>query len=173
MAKYTLHISLVLFVSLVLAACGSDDDDDEPNADKAATTQAVERSEAPYGTYVREVTREDLARTDSKREEYGPNQQLPPVGRYRLVIAKGAAQDVLKATDPGDFTVAMDISAAEGIIDLTSYVDPATASFCGAEVPAQVSYTFDARGSTLVLQPKKDDPCADRDSILTGTWRKQ
>jgi hypothetical protein len=56
---------------------------------------------------------------------------------------------------------------------LTSYVDPARASFCGAEVPAKASYAFDVRGSRLELRPEKDDPCADRDSILTGTWRQR
>jgi hypothetical protein len=172
MTKHTLHI--LLLTSLAVAACGSDGDDAKPSADKPATTKpAAERSAAPYGTYVRRVTRKDLARTQSQRDEYGPNQHLPPAGGYRLVIAEGAAQDVLKATDPGDFTVGMDISAAKGVLDLTSYVDPAKAAFCGAEVPAKASYSFDAKGSTLVLRPEKADPCADRDSILTGTWQKR
>jgi hypothetical protein len=99
------------------------------------------------------------------------HQQLPPEGEYRLVIAKGAGQDVLKATDPGGFTVAMDMRAAGEIVDLTSYVDPSKASFCGPEVPAPAQYAFKAESSVLSLEPSEDDPCADRDSILTGTWR--
>jgi hypothetical protein len=93
------------------------------------------------------------------------------VSSYRLVIAKGAGQDVLKATDPDGFTVAMDMRAAGEIVDLTSYVDPSTASFCGPEVPAAARYAYKAESSALSLEPREDDPCADRDSILTGIWR--
>jgi hypothetical protein len=56
-------------------------------------------------------------------------------------------------------------------IRLTSYVDPSVGSFCGPEIPAQAQYAFALDGSSLELSPDPDDPCADRDSILTGTWR--
>ena len=166
MARYLIRILAV--GALALGACG--DDDDSSGADAPKTTASAS---APYGTYVRHVTSRDLARTKERRDEYGPAQQLPPAGRYRLVIAKGAAQDVLKATDPGGFTVAMDVKPSDGVIRLTSYVDPAQAAFCGVEIPAQAAYRFDADGSTLALEATPEDPCADRDSILTGTWHKQ
>lgn len=118
------------------------------------------------------MTDADLARTADTRDEHGPNQEQPPAGQYRLVIAKGASQDVLKATDPEDFTVAMDVSSDASVLRLTSYVDPSVASFCGPEIPMQASYSFQANESELVLKPRADDPCADRDSILTGTWKK-
>jgi hypothetical protein len=50
--------------------------------------------------------------------------------------------------------------------------DPATASFCGPEVPVAAQYAFERRSSALSLEPSQADPCADRDSILTGTWRR-
>jgi hypothetical protein len=65
----------------------------------------------------------------------------------------------------------MDMRAAGEIVDLTSYVDPSKASFCGPEVPAAARYALKAERSILGLEPREDDPCADRDSILTGTWR--
>ena len=168
---YRTHITTITAALVLLAAGCGDDDDSEPASEKAAATTAAEASAAPYGTYVRTVTKKDFARTADLRDEYGPHQQLPPEGEYRLVIAKGAGQDVLKATDPGGFTVAMDMRAAGEIVDLTSYVDPSRASFCGPEVPAPASYSFKTESSALSLEPSQDDPCADRDSILTGTWR--
>jgi hypothetical protein len=167
---YRTHTTVMMAaLALAVTACGGDDDS-EPASEKPAGTTAAKTSAAPYGTYVREVTKRDLARTDEARDEAGPHQQLPPAGEYRLVIAKGAGQDVLKATDPGGFTVAMDMDAADEVVELTEYVDPSKASFCGPEVPAAANYAFKAESSTLSLEPRADDPCADRDSILTGTW---
>jgi len=87
------------------------------------------------------------------------------------VIAKGAAQDVIKLTGPDGFTIDMDMTVNAGALRLTSYVDPARASFCGPEIPAQATYSFKAAATSLQLRPK-GDPCADRDSTLTGTWAK-
>ena len=87
------------------------------------------------------------------------------------MIAKGAAQDVIKVTGPDGFTIDMDMNVAPGSLRLTSYVDPSRASFCGPEVPAPATYTFKSAASSLQLAPD-GDPCADRDSMLTGTWSK-
>jgi hypothetical protein len=166
-------IPIILAASAALAAgCGSGDDT-EPNAAKPAATAAAKIS-APYGTYVREVNKADLARTDEHRDESGPHQSLPPVGEYRLVIAQGAGQDVIKVTDSSDepTTIAMDLTAEDGLLRLTSYVNPEVGAFCGPEIAAPARYTFEASGSTLALEPSRPDLCADRDSILTGTWTK-
>ena len=84
-------------VLAVATGCGSDDDSE--SSDATATTA---QSSAPYGTYVRTMSKSDLARTAAIRDESGPNQETPPTGRYRLVIAKGAAQDVIKVIDLTD-----------------------------------------------------------------------
>jgi len=163
--------TFLVAAALVAGGCGSS------SSDKPATsgsTTAQQASGAPYGLYVRTVSKKDIARTAHNRDEHGvnPSSAAPPTGRYRLVIAKGAGQDVIKVTDPTGFTVDQDINVAPGILQLTSYVDPSKAVFCGVEVPAQATYAFKAAGSSLHLQPSKDDPCADRDSLLTGTWSK-
>jgi len=158
---------IILAAALVAAGCGGSDDND---GDKPATSASKPAaSQAPYGLYVRTVTKQDIARTAKFRDEHGPDQSTPPAGRYRLVIARGASQDVIKVTDPEGFTIDMDMVVKEGSLHLTTYVDPSRASFCGPEVPEPATYGFQAAGSSLQLQPK-GDPCADRDSMLTGTW---
>ncbi|HEX8208397.1 MAG TPA: hypothetical protein VF587_20205 [Solirubrobacteraceae bacterium] len=160
--------------ALAAAGCGSDDESGSStgSAAPAAETTAAPESAAPYGTYVRRLTAGDLKRTEAGRDEHGPGQQRPPLGEYRLVIAQGSGQDVLKVTDPGDFTVAMDLSAEGELLRLTSYVDPGQGAFCGPDVPASGRYAFKDDGGQLELEPAKPDPCADRDAILSGTWRK-
>jgi hypothetical protein len=157
------HIPLLALLA-VLGACG---DDGAPPAAKPAAGKPT----APYGVYTRRVTRADLRRTARARSEYGRKQHPPPTGRYRLVLAKGAGQDVLKVTDPGEFTVAMDVTLARGRLNATTYVDPARASFCGPEVAAPAVYAYRLRGAALRLT-RKVDQCADRDAMLTGVWAK-
>jgi hypothetical protein len=158
----------IVAAALFAVGCGSDSNNDKPATSGSTAAQA---SAAPYGLYVRTVTKHDIARTAAHRDEHGPNQSAPTTGRYRLVIAKGASQDVIKVTGPDGFTIDMDMNVVPGSMRLTSYVDPTRASFCGPEIAAQTTYTFKAAASSLQLQPN-DDPCADRDSTLTGTWSK-
>jgi hypothetical protein len=162
--------TLIVAAALVAGGCGSNDKPASSGSTAASSTSSA--AESPYGLYVRTMTKQDLARTADHRDEHGPNQSTPPTGRYRLVIAKGASQDVIKVTDPTGFTIDMDMTADPGSLRLTSYVDPSRASFCGPEVPAPAKYTFKASASSLQLQPNSD-PCADRDSMLTGTWSKR
>ncbi len=176
MTNRPLYLMLTAALALTGAGCGSDDDKADtaptPAAKAPATTKAA--AAAPYGIYMRTMTKADLARTAKLRDEHGPNQQTPPPGRYRLVIAKGAGQDVLKVNMPGaadDFTVGMDVSAEPSSLFLSDYVDPSKGAFCGPEIPAAVGYKVARSGDTLRLAPESSDPCADRDSILTGTWK--
>jgi len=46
------------------------------------------------------------------------------------------------------------------------------ASFCGPEVPEPAIYSFASEAKALQLRPSTGDPCADRHSMLTGTWAK-
>jgi hypothetical protein len=159
--------TIIVAAALVAGGCGGSSND------KPATSgsTAAQATATPYGLYVRTVTKKDIARTAGHRDEHGPDQSTPGTGRYRLVIAKGAAQDVIKVTGPDNFTIDMDMKAVPGALHLTSYVDPSRAAFCGPEVPAQATYTFKAAASSLQLAPN-GDPCADRDSTLTGSWVK-
>jgi hypothetical protein len=158
----------ILVAALVAGGCGGANDD-KPASSGSSTAQAAK---APYGLYVRTVTKRDITRTAKFRDEHGPDQSTPSPGRYRLVIAKGAAQDVIKLTGPDGFTIDMDMTVSASDLRLTSYVDPSRASFCGPEVPAPATYSFEAEASSLKLRPKANDLCADRDSMLTGTWSK-
>lgn len=168
-----LSTSLVVAGALAsagLGACGGGDD-----APTAATPTAkgasasTSRPAAPYGVYTRRVTARDLARTKALRSEAGPTQELPPSGRYHLVIAKGGGQDVLKVTDPSGFTTDMDMTMRDGRLVTTSYVDAARASFCGPEMPVNSVYRVALAEQALRLAADEDQ-CADRNSILTGTW---
>ena len=169
MSKHTLTTFLAA-TALAAAGCGSDEAP-EPAGTAAAPAPAA-ASGGPYGTYVRTVTKADLARTEKLRDEYGPHQERPGTGEYRLVIAKGSGEDVIKTTGPDDFTIDQGIRLAGDVIRITSYVDPARASHCGPEIPAQAQYGFVLSGDELALEPANDDPCADRDAILTGTWKR-
>jgi hypothetical protein len=161
-----------LAATIVVAACGGDDEQ-APSTTKAAATKPAGSSAAGvYGTYHRRVTRADIARTTSHRDESGPNQETIPAGLYRLTIARGTGQDVLKAADPTDFVIAMDITLdGSGVLRATSYVDPSQGAFCGPQIPAPARYAYVSRNGELELHANAD-PCADRDSILTGVWRR-
>jgi hypothetical protein len=163
--SYRVPTFIVVAAALITSGCGGSD----KSASSGST--ATKTSAAPYGLYVRTVTKQDIARTANRRDEHGPNQSTPSPGRYRLVIAKGAAQDVIKLIGPDGFTIGMDMNVAAGSLRLTSYVDPMKGAFCGPEIAAATTYAFKAAASSLQLQPH-NDPCADRDSTLTGTWSK-
>ena len=105
---YKIHPIFLIAVLAVATGCGSDDD--SKSSDATAATTTAQSSAAPYGTYVRSMTKSDLARTAAIRDEAGPNQETPPTGSYRLVVAKGTSQDVIKAIDPSDFPIAQDVS---------------------------------------------------------------
>jgi len=165
--NYRVPTILVAAAALLAGGCGSD----KPASSGSTAASTTSASKAPYGVYVRTVTKKDLARTAGHRDEHGPNQSTPGTGRYRLVIAKGAAQDVIKVTGPDGFTIDMDMTADAANLRLTSYVDPSRASFCGPEIPAPATYSFQSEATSLQLRPK-GDPCADRDSMLTGSWVK-
>ena len=158
----------IIIVAAALAAGGCGSSDNKPTS--AASTTAV--AGAPYGLYTRTVTKQDIARTAKLRDEHGlnPSESAPPAGRYRLVIAKGVAQDVIKVTDPTGFMVAMDMNVKPGTLHMTSYVNPARGAFCGPAVPTAATYAFRSAGGSLTVRPQTSDQCADRDSMLTGTW---
>jgi hypothetical protein len=158
-----------LAATIVVAACGGDDENAPSTAKAPAAKPAASSAATVYGTYHRRVTRADIARTSSHRDESGPNQEAIPPGVYRLTIARGSGQDVLKATDPTDFVIAMDVTLDGGLLRATSYVDPSQGAFCGPQIPAPARYSYTLQGGELVLDAK-GDPCADRDSILTGSW---
>jgi hypothetical protein len=155
-------------VALTVGACGSSDKP-KPAAGKPAAS-------VPYGTYVRNVTKADLERTSEVRnatsQERGSHQSLPPTGEYRLVLAKSEAGDVIKVVDATDFAIPMYVEAKDGVFALDDYVDPNKGAFCGPEVAVKANYRYELDGDSLRIEASPADGCADRDSMLTGTWKK-
>lgn len=159
-------------LALALGACGGDD---APSAaEPAAATPATSM---PYGTYTRTVTKADLDRTTQTRragtQEAGTNLELPLLGEYRLVISESKAGDVVDNIGPDDFSVKMYAEAEDGLLRLDAYVDPNQGAFCGPEVDIEASYRFEVEGEALSIEASPPDPCADRDSLLSGTWERQ
>ena len=83
--------TFLVAAALIAGGCGSDNSStDKPATSGSAATQQANAAKAPYGLYVRTVTKQDIARTAAHRDEHGPNQSTPTTGKYRLAIAKGA-----------------------------------------------------------------------------------
>jgi hypothetical protein len=168
--KMLLAITASLTPLALVAGCGS--------GHKAATAASTAAAAKPgtaslYGTYERDVTNADIERTDNVRSEAGPNQEKPKPAHVVLTIAEGDPQSTITATGSDGFAAAMDMDAsASGKLDLSTYVDPGKGAFCGPEIPAPASYSWKLQARTLVLTAQKD-PCADRDSTLTGRWTRR
>jgi hypothetical protein len=139
-----------VFAALVLAS---------PSAGSAAT--------GLVGRWTRVVTKADVARTKAFRVECAACVPTPS-GRATLVFTSGQ----FRATDSHGFTVAENYSVGGGLLHVGLYVNlNDNQAFCPPTVAERATYTWSVTGTTLSLSPTKD-PCADRDSLLTGTWRK-
>jgi hypothetical protein len=154
----------------LFAGCGSE----HKSATPASTAAGARPGTASlYGTYERDVTKADIERTDKVRSEAGPNQEKPKPDHAVLTIAQGDPQGTITATGSDGFATSMDIDVtSSGKLVLLTYVDPGKGTFCGPEIPTPASYSWKLQGRTLVLAAQKD-PCADRDSTLTGKWTRR
>lgn len=178
MIKRTLFLTttaVAVSAALFAGGCGSDDNSgSSDDATAASTTNAT--ASAPYGTYVRQLTKVDIERTQKLRDqagiEDGPNMSAPKPGEVRLIIAKGARGDVVKTTgEPGSPTIDMDAYFDGDAMQATNYVD--VDAFCGPAISVPATYTVTTDGDSLTLKPKTPDPCPDRDASWTGTWQKR
>ena len=161
-------------VGLAIAGCGSDDENSANNETQAASPPTTATASPPaipndlLGTYERRVTRDDIERTEKIRDESGPNQEKPVPGPARLVISASTLKFTDLTVNP-PFTIAQSISASADRLTLEAYIRPDKGSFCGPEIPQNASYRWERDGAALRLSADAD-PCADRDSSLTGTW---
>ena len=161
---------------LAVAGCGSDDDTSSGAAEQvpAPTTTTAAASTVPsdlLGTYERRVTAADIERTEQRRDESGPNQEKPAPGRARLIISPTSLKVIHLAVDP-PFTIEQSISATADRLSIEAYVRPDKGSFCGPEIPQNTTYGWMRDGDILRLTAM-EDPCADRDSVLTGGWKRR
>src|SRR5205085_7348098 len=148
----------ILFTAVVLAVAGG--------AFMAGASSAGDRSATAglTGTWVRTVTKADIARTSKFRHE-GPGQTAPPPGVVHLTYTA----HTFRIVDFTGFAIAQTYAAAAARLTIKAYVNPAKGSFCGPEIPQNASYTWSISGRILTLKAK-EDLCADRDSVLQGRW---
>jgi hypothetical protein len=163
--------------ALVITGCGSDDGDTSAAAEPAPTSStaaAPETATVPsdlLGTYERRVTRADIARTADIRNEAGPHQETPEPGPARLVITASSLKFTDLGADP-PLTIEQSITATADRLSIEAYVRPDKGAFCGPEIPQNTTYGWEHTGEVLRLEAQ-DDPCADRDSLLTGAWKRK
>jgi hypothetical protein len=123
------------------------------------------------GSYRRQVTAADLQRTTVYRTAaLGAFGERPPVGTYTLqVTANGRLQGSYPVPDPfvEPFTVSGDKLRMYGAA-VWAQPDPSKPNlFCEPEQPSD--YTWRRTATTLVLTPVQH-VCADRDTVMVGTW---
>jgi hypothetical protein len=157
--------ALVVLAALV-AGCGSDDE--EPPASQAS--QATTSSPSLAGTYERRLTRRDIERTDHLRDESLLGQEKPQPGTLELALEEGT----MTTTDVrAGLTIRQDFSAtSDGAFRIGAYQAPEEGSFCGPDVSQTASYTWERSGEVLTLKAEQDE-CPDRDSVLSGEWKRR
>jgi len=157
-------------LAALLAGCGSDDDDAGNSPQATATTAATS---SLVGEYRRTLTAADIERTDDVRQEArqegGPLQERPEPGPQALELRDGT----LELVDLGaKLTVLQDFSAtSDGAFRIGAYQRPEEGSFCGPDIAQTAAYTWKLAGDVLTLTAEQD-PCADRDSVLSGEWKR-
>jgi hypothetical protein len=160
-------------VALTAAGCGSSGGSTN---ERAATTNARNTAASTstprelLGQWTRRVTRADIARTQKKRSELGPNQEKPKPQTALLTFdAKALTTRDPKAT----FVVQHDYRATpDGKLAILGYQHPDIGAFCGPEVPQNATYAWKLAGTKLIVRAVAD-PCADRDSTLAGSWTRK
>jgi len=162
-------------LAIAIAGCGSDGGKNDSGAATAAatttaTSQGASVPPALAGAYTRSVTKADIERTQKKRSEAGPEQEKPKPERALLFVEPSA----LTARNPdASFVVQQDYSATpDGKLVIRGYQHPDVGAFCGPEIAQNATYTWKASGDELTLRAV-DDPCADRDTTLTGSWTRK
>jgi hypothetical protein len=160
------RISALVVLAMVTAGCGSDEEPRPAIKSTRATTSAPSLG----GSYERRLTRADIERTDRLRDESSAKQEKPRPGRLELALEEGT----LTMTDVGaGVRIRQDFSAtSDGAFRIGAYQAPDQGSFCGPEVSQTASYTWKRSGEVLTLAAE-DDECADRDSILSGEWKRR
>ena len=162
-------------IAAVVAACGATAGCGGSSDDSASTSTATPVAAKPalpaglQGTWSRYVTKADIERTARIRNEAGPEQDTPKPHAHRLVITPSDLQDSdLKA----NVVVDEDFKAMpDGTLAILGYQHPERGAACGPDIPQNATYAWKVTGDKLVLHATKD-PCADRDSALSGTWKR-
>jgi hypothetical protein len=71
-----------------------------------------------------------------------------------------------------NFQISQNLTASEdGSFDIGDYIRPDKGAFCGPKVPQGAIYSWTIEADVLTLKAESDS-CADRNSILTGKWKR-
>jgi hypothetical protein len=171
MNRHTLPATTAL-IALTAAGCGSGGEPSKTAAASTATTTAssISTPRDLLAQWTRVVSKADIDRTQKKRSELGPDQEKPKPERALLTFEPKA----LTTRNPSaTFVVQHDYKATpDGKLALLGYQHPEVGAFCGPEVPQNATYSWKLSGTKLILRAASD-PCADRDSTLTGTWTRK
>jgi hypothetical protein len=171
MKRYTTLTVTAAALAVAIPGCGSSD---TSSSNAATTTRAAAATASTpselLGQWTRFVTKADIARTQRKRSELGPNQETPKPETALMTFEPKA----LTTRNPkASFVVQHDYKAsADGKLVILGYQHPETGSFCGPEVPQNASYSWKLNGDKLVLRAVSDQ-CADRDSTFSGSWTRR
>jgi hypothetical protein len=151
-----LTVSTVV-ASIALGACGSD-----------GGSSDSKKSEL-IGTWERTVTKADIDRTAKIRHE-GRGQEAPSPGLNTLTITSTElrAAEVKTGASSGQTYSAND----SGSLELVRYTQPEKGTFCDIQIVQTANYRWRVTGEKLSLAAV-EDACADRDSILSGTWARK
>jgi hypothetical protein len=168
---------IVLVTTALLAAgCGSGDDTTTATtADATTAAPAVGSSTAAApaaalpdglaGTWKRDVTADDIERNAANKGT-GPGEDPMSPATYQLAIE---AERVTARAPDGFEIPEFAAFSADGKLEILAYVDPHVGAYCGPTRPQNASYTWTLDGDELTLATA-DDSCADRNSILVGSW---
>ena len=167
---------IVLAVTAVLVAgCGSEDTTTSTPAAAttavaaaAGSTAAVPAAALPdglAGTWKRDVTSDDIARTAADKGT-GPGEEPMGPGEFRLTVD---ADRVTAHASDGFEIPEFSAFSADGKLEILAYVDTSIGAYCGPAKPQNASYTWTLAGDQLTLATA-DDGCADRNSTLVGSW---
>jgi hypothetical protein len=168
--KRTATVIAVIAAGVITGGCGSGTA--KHSQTKTVSAQGGLASALPAGTYERRVTKADIDRTAKLRNESGPNQQAPHPGRGRLIVSNAVIRFIDLAAKP-PLTIEQNVSATpSGQLTIDGYLHPDVGSFCGPEIPQNASYTWALHGTVLTLKAVSDR-CADRDSSLSGAWKRR
>jgi hypothetical protein len=165
MIATTIRVLAVTLGVLALGiACGGDDNG-ESDENTPATSQFAGDL---IGTYERTVTKADIARTANRVVEERGFEPSPP-GPRRLVIDERSFT-VIDLRD--NFRISQNLAASDdGNFDIGDYIRPEEGAFCGPRVPQGAIYSWTLEDDLLKLEAESDS-CADRDSILSGRWKR-
>jgi uncharacterized protein YceK len=166
--------------AMLVTGCGSSDDATTATTGAAATTAAaaapataaataaVPAAALPdglAGTWKRDVTAADIERNAANKGT-GPGEDPMSPATYQLAIDP----DRITAHAPDAFKIPEFAAfSQDGKLEILAYVDVKVGAYCGPDKPQNASYTWTLAGDQLTLATT-DDTCADRNSILVGSW---